>query len=284
MKKWNLIIDVEKCEDCNNCFLSCKDEHVDNDWPGYAVSQPRHGHRWINILRKERGQFPLIDVAYRPTPCMHCDDAPCMKAAKDGAIYKREDGIVIIDPAKAKGQKDLVKACPYGAIWWNEEKDVPQKCTFCAHLLDEGWREPRCVQSCPTGALRALKVEDDEMKHIVNSEELTCLHPEYGTEPRVYYKNLYRFAQCFIGGSVALEKDEVTDCAAGARVTLMQGSKKIQGTVADTFGDFKFDGLEENSGKYTLTIKYEDYEEKVVEVELKKSLSAGTIWCNRKES
>jgi Fe-S-cluster-containing dehydrogenase component len=284
MKKWNLIIDVEKCEDCNNCFLSCKDEHVDNDWPGYAVSQPRHGHRWINILRKERGQFPLIDVAYRPTPCMHCDDAPCMKAAKDGAIYKREDGIVIIDPAKAKGQKDLVKACPYRAIWWNEEKDVPQKCTFCAHLLDEGWREPRCVQSCPTGALRALKVEDDEMKHIVNSEELTCLHPEYGTEPRVYYKNLYRFAQCFIWGSVALEKDEVTDCAAGARVTLMQGSKKIQETVADTFGDFKFDGLEENSGKYTLTIKYEDYEEKVVEVELKKSLSAGTIWCNRKES
>ncbi|GAG02536.1 unnamed protein product, partial [marine sediment metagenome] len=39
MNKWNLIIDIEKCEDCNNCFLACKDEHVDNDWPGYAVSQ-----------------------------------------------------------------------------------------------------------------------------------------------------------------------------------------------------------------------------------------------------
>jgi Fe-S-cluster-containing dehydrogenase component len=278
MKKWNLIIDVEKCEDCNNCFLSCKDEHVDNDWPGYAVSQPRHGHRWINILRKERGQFPLVDVAYRPTPCMHCDDAPCMKAARDGAIYKREDGIVIIDPVKAKGQKDLVKACPYGAIWWNEEKNVPQKCTFCAHLLDQGWREPRCVQSCPTGALLALKVEDDEMMHIVNSEELTRLHPEYGTEPRVYYRNLYRFAQCFIGGSVAMEKDEVTDCGVGARVTLMQGSKKIQERVADTFGDFKFDGLEENSGIYILEIRCRGCEEKTIEVDLKASVNVGTIF------
>ncbi|MEJ2725381.1 MAG: oxidoreductase, partial [Deltaproteobacteria bacterium] len=222
--------------------------------------------------------FPLIDVAYRPTPCMHCDDAPCMKAAKGGAIYKREDGIVIIDPVKAKGQKDLVKACPYGAIWWNEEKNVPQKCTFCAHLLDEGWREPRCVQSCPTGALLALKVEDDEMMHIVNSEELTRLHPEYGTEPRVYYRNLYRFAQCFIGGSVAMEKDEVTDCGVGARVTLMQGSKKIQETVADTFGDFKFDGLEENSGIYILEIRCRGCEEKTIEVDLKASVNVGTIF------
>src|SRR5512135_1971228 len=112
MKKYNLVIDVAKCEDCNNCFLSCKDEHVDNDWPGYASSQPRHEHRWMNIMRKERGQFPTIDVTYRPTPCMHCDNAPCIKAGKNGAVYKRDDGIVIIDPEKAKGQEAIVKACP----------------------------------------------------------------------------------------------------------------------------------------------------------------------------
>ena len=105
MDKWNLIIDVEKCEDCNNCFLACKDEHVDNDWPGYAVSQPLHGQLWMNIMRKERGQYPLIDVAYLPVPCMHCDNAPCIKAARDGAVYKRDDGIVIIDPIKAMDQK-----------------------------------------------------------------------------------------------------------------------------------------------------------------------------------
>ncbi|SDE55207.1 hypothetical protein [Sporomusa acidovorans] len=82
MKKWHLIIDVEKCVDCNNCFMACKDEHVDNDWPGYTRPQPRHGQRWINIKRTERGQYPLVDVAYRPTPCMHCEDAPCIRASK----------------------------------------------------------------------------------------------------------------------------------------------------------------------------------------------------------
>ena len=142
MKEWNLIIDVKKCEDCNNCFLACKDEFVGNDFPPYSMSQPRHGHRWINLMRKERGRFPMVDVAYRPTPCMHCDNAPCIKKAPEGAVYRRDDGIVIIDPKKAKGEKSLVDACPYGAIWWNEDLDLPQKCTFCVHLLENGWKEP----------------------------------------------------------------------------------------------------------------------------------------------
>ena len=54
----------------------------------------------------------MIDIAYVPTMCNHCDDAPCMKANTGGAIKKRDDGIVIIDPVKAKGQKQLVDGLP----------------------------------------------------------------------------------------------------------------------------------------------------------------------------
>ena len=277
MKKWLLIIDVEKCEDCNNCFLACKDEHVDNDWQGYSMAQPRHGHRWMNIMRRERGQYPIIDVAYLPVPCMHCDNAPCIKAAKDGAVYKRDDGIVIIDPKKAGGQKDILKACPYDAVWWNDEKNIPQKCTFCAHLLDEGWKEPRCVQACPTGALRTVRIEDSEIQGIIESEKLELFHPEYKTETCVYYKNLYRFTRCFVGGSVAFERDAVTDCAEGASVTLTRDSKKSGETVTDNYGDFRFDNLEENSGKYTLDISHPDHEKKTLEFELTTSLNLGTI-------
>jgi Fe-S-cluster-containing dehydrogenase component len=277
MRKWHMIIDVEKCEDCNNCFLSCKDEHVDNDWEGYSLSQPRHGHRWMNIVRKERGQFPLIDVAYRPTPCMHCDSAPCIRAAKEGAIYKRDDGIVIIDPEKASGRRELVKACPYGAIWWNEERQVPQKCTFCAHLIDEGWKAPRCVQSCPTGALRAISCEDGEMARTVGQEDLTVLHPEFKTFPRVYYKSLERYTRCFVAGSVAVEKEGVVDCVKGAEVRLGNGSGKTRETTSDGFGDFKLDGLEENSGKYTLEVTHPDFGAKILEVEVGKSVNVGTI-------
>jgi Fe-S-cluster-containing dehydrogenase component len=276
VKKWNLIIDVAKCEDCNNCFLACKDEHVDNDFPPYSVAQPRHGHRWMNIMRKERGQFPLIDCAYLPIPCQHCDDAPCIRKAGDGEVYKMDNGIVIIDPEKARGRKDIAAACPYGAIWWNEEREVAQKCTLCAHLLDQGWKEPRCVQSCPTGALRAVRAEDAEMAQIVKGEGLEVLHPEYQTRPRVYYKNLYRYLKCFIAGSVAVEAAGVTDCAEGATVTLFKDSTRLGEVITDGFGDFKFDNLEENSGRYTVQVAFKD-RKKALDAELTTSKNLGTI-------
>ncbi len=274
-----MIIDVEKCIDCNNCFLACKDEFVDNNWPPYAVAQPRHGQRWINIMRQERGQYPLIDVAYRPTPCMHCDDPDCMKAAKNDAIYKRADGIILIDPEKAKGQRGIVDSCPYGVIYWNDELDVPQKCNFCAHLLDDGWAEPRCVQACGPQAMEFVYAEDADMQKIVDEkEELEALHPEYGLEPRVYYKNLYRYNRCFIGGSVAVEVNGVTDCAEGAKVTLFKGLSKLEESITDTFGDFKFDKLKPNSGSYRLEIVYQDYKTQTLEVDLSNSVNVGTLW------
>jgi len=248
-----MIIDIAKCEDCNNCLLACKDEHVENDWPGYTAAQPRHGHRWINVVRKERGQFPLIDVAYRPTPCMHCDNAPCVQAS-GGAVTKRADGVVLIDPNRAKGQQRLAQACPYGAIYSNEQADQPQKCTLCAHLLDRGWKQPRCVQACPTGALSSVFVEPSEMARVVDSEKLAVLHPEFNTRPRVYYAHLYRFDSCFIAGSVSAENNGTTDCIPNARVLLKRGLELIAETSTDSFGDFKFDGLTPAENPYSVEV------------------------------
>ena len=177
MKKWNMIIDVAECTNCNLCTLSAMDEYVGNDWPGYTKAMPRHGHKWINILQKERGQVPMIDIAYVPTMCNHCDDAPCLKNGGD-AVKKRDDGIILIDPDKAKGRKDLVDTCPYGHIWWNEEHQVPQVWPFDAHLLDQGWDKTRGAQSCPTGAMRTIKVEDDEMASMARDEGLEVMKPE----------------------------------------------------------------------------------------------------------
>ena len=279
MKKLYFIIDVEKCENCKNCFLSCKDEYVGNDWPGYSAPMPDHGPSWIVTEGVERGQYPFIDVAYLPSPCMHCDNAPCIKAAQNGAIHKRPDGIVIIDPVKAKGQKNLVKACPYDAIKWNEELQLPQKCTFCAHLLDDGWTMTRCAQSCPTGALMVRLVEDSDMREIIKAENFEVYHPEHKTNPRVYYKNLHRFTRCFIGGSVAVRVNGRDECAEGATVTLLNAAnEKLGECTTDNYGDFKFDNLEENSGKYTLRIAHAGNVTKTIEVDLKKSVNAGVIF------
>ena len=118
-----------------------------------------------------------------------------MPAKGGDAVKKRDDGIVIIDPVKAKGRKDLVDACPYGHIWWNEELQLPQIWPFDAHLLDQGWQQTRGQQACPTGAMRAIKVEDDEMARMARDESLEVMKPEAGTKPRVYYRNLWRYSE-----------------------------------------------------------------------------------------
>jgi len=278
MKKWNLIIDVARCNNCNNCFLANKDEHVDNDFPGYAAPQPRHGHRWIDILRRERGRAPMVDVAYLPTLCNHCDDAPCVNASRDGAVYKRPDGIVIIDPQKAAGKKEIVGPCPYGAIWWNEERQVAQTWIFDAHLLDQGWQEPRCAQVCPTAAIRSLKAEDSEMQGVAESEALEVLHPELGTKPRVYYKNLYRYTKCFIGGSVAVDHNGVIDCLEGADVTLSMAGAQLAQQRTDNYGDFKFDRLNKDSGTYAIEIFHPAHGRQVVAARSGESQYLGTIY------
>jgi Fe-S-cluster-containing dehydrogenase component len=277
MKKWNLIVDVAECTNCNNCTLATMDEYVGNEFPGYAAPMPKHGHRWINIVQKERGQAPMVDIAYVPTTCNHCDNAPCIAAAKDGAIRKREDGIVVIDPVKSKGQKHLVDACPYGAIWWNEELQIPQAWPFDAHLIDAGWTQTRGQQSCPTGAMRAVCVEDAEMAQIAAKDGLVVLKPELGTKPRVHYRNYWRYETAFIGGSVSKSANGIVDCVEGAKVRLAKGGKTVAELATDNYGDFKFDRLAEDSGDYTVEIEAAGLSRKSVPVTLAKSVYLGEI-------
>ncbi len=257
MDKWNLIIDVAKCENCRNCELVTKDEHVGNDFPGYAAPQPLHGHQWIRIERRVRGSVPMVDAAHLPTTCNHCDDAPCVKAAAGGAVYQRPDGIVIIDPVKAKGRREIVSSCPFGAIWWNDELQLAQKWIFDAHLLDQGWSRPRCETVCPTGAIRSWKTDDARMQQAARAQELEVLRAELGTRPRVYYRNLHRYNKCFIGGSVVAEQDGVVDFVADAQVRLLRDGRPIDQAKTDDFGEFKFDRLAAGSGTYVVEIAHE---------------------------
>lgn len=259
------IFDSAKCNGCYACQLACKDEHVDNEWLPYAKPQPDTGHFWLKIKETTHGQVPKVKLEYLPTLCMHCDEAPCIEKG-EGCVYKREDGLVIIDPIKAQGKQELVNACPYGAIYWHESLQLPQKCTGCAHLVDAR-QVPHCVDLCGTDALR-FGEEEDFQEEIKQAEVLL---PEQGTKPRVYYLNLPKL---FIAGEVYDEEaDEIIE---NATLTLQNANNGKWIEKSDDFGDFWFKKLV--AGQYTLSIEADGYQPMTLDsLVLEKSLNIGAL-------
>jgi tetrathionate reductase subunit B len=264
------VIDVSICNGCYNCQIACKDEHVGNDWTPYAKPQPDTGQFWLKLNEFVRGTVPKVKMHYLPVPCMHCDDAPCLKACPvKGVITKREDGLVSINAEKCTGCKNCVDACPYGKIFFNEDLNLAQKCTGCAHLLDRGWKEPRCVDACPTEAIKW--VDEAEAKKLAAAAKTSeFLHPEYKTKPRVYYLNL---PKKFIAGTVYDPIDK--KIIKGAVCTLKHGSKTFK-KETDGFGDFWFEGLAE--GTYSLTIEAKGFPSKTFNaISTEKDVNLGDI-------
>ncbi|MEI6002096.1 oxidoreductase [Paraburkholderia bengalensis] len=255
MSKWNLVIKVGQCENCQNCVIATRDEHVGNDFPGYSAPADTGAQSPIRILRRVQGDSHMVETTYLPVMCNHCDEAPCVRVGGD-AVRKRADGIVIIDPDKARGRKEIVKSCPYKAIVWNEELQLPQTWIFDAHLLDQGWQHPRCEQSCPTDVFETVRLDDAAMAEKARREGLKVLRPNLGTKPRVWYGGLERWESCFVGGSVSARVGGVVECVAGAAAVLYSGDRRVAETVSDAFGDFRFDGLGKDSGVYRIEVHH----------------------------
>jgi len=269
------VLDLSKCNGCYNCQVACKDEMVGNDWPPYSLSEPDVGQFWLKVTEQEMGSTPKLKQAYVPQLCEHCDDAPCMKAATNGAVYKRPDGMVIVDPVLSAGQKQLVAACPYGAIYWNAALNIPQKCTACAHILDDntiagGTQTPRCVNACPTQALKFGDDSDPTIQSLMSQGEV--LHPEFGTKPRVYYLNL---PSLFIAGDVY---DPTADeCLQGASVTATDlTTGQSYGATTDNYGDFWLENLP-GERTYQVSITKAGYLSKTLSVFVKDAQNVGSI-------
>jgi DMSO reductase family type II enzyme iron-sulfur subunit len=135
------------------------------------------------------GTYPNNYHFYLPRLCNHCTKPACLEACPVRAIYKREqDGIVLVDQDKCQGFRLCNQACPYDKVYFNYVKKKTQKCIFCFPRLEQGVA-PACARQCP-GRLRFVGfLEDDGPIHkLVNEWKVAIpLHPEYGTEPNVYY-------------------------------------------------------------------------------------------------
>ncbi len=254
MGKKTFLIDVDKCSGCKLCIIACKDEHVGSGYSPWTKPQPNTGHFWINVQSKERGQIPRVRVTYLPLLCQHCANAACIKACPEDAIKRRDDGLVWIDAAACTGCGRCQEACPYGVIYMNEELDIAQKCTGCAHRVDEG-NLPRCAEICPHDAIvfgDEAESTIDKGKHDAAPE---VYHPEYEAQPLVHWKGLPK--PWITGTVIDVASDEVLSNAAITSVDLFD-----DGTVtvlSDEFGDFWIKDMKKDR-KYKIEIKKDGYE------------------------
>ncbi|MFC1846264.1 4Fe-4S dicluster domain-containing protein [Chloroflexota bacterium] len=186
--KYAMIVDISRCCICYACQVACKDEFVGNPYPPYSFPQPDVEQEWIKVSEIEKGTYPHVKVYPVPLLCMQCGNAPCMDACPiPECIYRKGNGVILIDPEKCDGCKACVNACPYNIIFYNDDRNICQKCTLCIHRLEEG-KEPACVDACPSSVF--IFGEESMILEEVKKRGAKQMNSEYKLEPRTYYIGL----------------------------------------------------------------------------------------------
>jgi phenylacetyl-CoA:acceptor oxidoreductase subunit 1 len=214
MTRWGMVIDLKRCVSCYACMIACKQEHFLP--PGVF---------WSRLLVSETGRYPRVRKVTFPVLCNHCEKPICVKVCPTGASARREDGIVTIAADTCVGCGYCVLACPYqqrtylednskeyfpgqgltdlevmGRKLYPLEPGTVIKCNFCFERIDEGRRKglkpgvdreatPACVNICMVKARHFGDLNDPEsnVSILIRERNGHPLHPEFGTEPSVYY-------------------------------------------------------------------------------------------------
>jgi Fe-S-cluster-containing dehydrogenase component len=199
MSQFALVIDLNKCVGCHACAANCKAWNTAGEYGPLTDHEPYgqkpHGVWFNRVQNYEVGTFPNTEVVYFPKSCMHCKDAPCVKACPTGASYKREeDGIVLVKYDDCIGCKYCSWACPYGTREFDEFEGVMKKCTLCIDRiynddLPEEERKPACVLACPTRARTFGDIDDphSEVFKLIREHMGYKLMPQAATDPSNHY-------------------------------------------------------------------------------------------------
>lgn len=127
-----LSVDVEKCTACRACELVCSFTHE-------GVFAPQ-----LSRIRVVRFMDQGLNV---PIVCVNCARPACVDVCPTGAVHiDRSVPVVRINEEECIGCGECVRACPFGAADFNDDKEVAFMCDLC-----DG--EPVCVANCIYGAL-----------------------------------------------------------------------------------------------------------------------------------
>lgn len=221
---WGMVIDLDKCTACQACTVACQAENNVPITGPEAYDQARTIF-FTEVFRNIEGEFPFLEAEIIPRPCLHCENAPCIRVCPVGATFHNEHGAVVINYDTCIGCRFCTVACPYTARSFNySEPDFPapleqalnpdlpvrpngvaEKCTFCFHRVDkllaraaEEGREltnseltllPACNQACPASAryFGDLNDPNSTVSHLSRSPRAFHLLEELGTEAKVTF-------------------------------------------------------------------------------------------------
>ncbi len=178
-KRYAVLIDLRRCIGCQTCSVACKSTH---DVP-LGVWRT-----WVKQI--EKGTYPHVTKSFLPLLCNQCENPVCATVCPTKASYRREDGIVLINPHLCIGCRYCMAACPYDVRYVNPLKKIVQKCDFCVHRIDAGLA-PACVEACPVGAMLFGDMHDpaSEIARLVATHPIQVVKPEMATKPHVFYIN-----------------------------------------------------------------------------------------------
>jgi len=169
---------------------------------------------WIQVYEHD---LPGGGTQFLPTPCMQCQNPPCVNVCPVGATWSTPEGVVLIDQQRCIGCRMCMAACPYDRRFftWGKPPYPPEalfaeyhverqfplprgvvaKCDLCPDMARAG-RLPYCAQACPQQAIYYGDLEEDlatngdevvTLSRFLSTNQAYRLREHLGTKPRVYY-------------------------------------------------------------------------------------------------
>jgi Fe-S-cluster-containing dehydrogenase component len=174
-----LLADPSRCVGCLRCELACTEFNDGRAQPhlarikvyrnlNFGPDGPSGGVRMQGAWGS--GQF----IADTCRQCPH--PVPCATACPENAIKADpETGARIVDRSACVGCRLCLRACPWNMINFDEQSQKATKCFLC-----QG--HPKCVEACPSGALRYVPWRDLTREAAPCKAALPVISPEKAKE------------------------------------------------------------------------------------------------------
>ena len=139
-----VVLDVDRCIGCRSCSSACFYGH--------------HGMPNVNYTEFSEGTMPMI--------CRQCPEAACVDTCPSGSLERSEEGAVVRSLMMCWGCHSCAFACPFGVLSEDLTRRQVAKCDLDVDRTSQG-KLPRCVATCPAGALQFVEVDDVEKDHLL---------------------------------------------------------------------------------------------------------------------